>query len=186
MTPPFKPVVESDESTANFDPEFTSADVREVGFDAMDLDDDDPSEDWVSQSIGGSGFLHTPNGPLGSEKGISPLTTPLSPLSPLGPAPSNGHGIKIVSKKKKKDPNSSPLTQSVQAEFRGFTYSGGESIITPAGVMGRRGEGGDEEAVEDEEVQEPTTEDEYEDEQAVGRYSTARRQRQGLQDDGMI
>jgi hypothetical protein len=185
VTPPFKPVVESDESTANFDPEFTSADIREVGFDVMDLDDDDPSEDWVSQSIGGSGFLHTPNGPLGSEKGISPLTTPLSPLSPLGPTPTNGHkpqGIKIAPKKKKKDPNSSPLTRSVQEEFRGFTYSGGESIITPAGIMGGRGEGGDEEVVEDEEVQEPTTEDEYEDEQAVGRYATARR-RQGLQDD---
>lgn len=183
VTPPFKPVVESDESTANFDPEFTSADVREVGFDAMDLDDDDPSEDWVAQSIGGSGFLHTPNGPLGSEKGISPLTTPLSPLSPL--SPTNGHkpqGIKIATKKKKKDPTSSPLTQSVQEEFRGFTYSGGESIITSAGIMGGRGEGGDEEVVEDEEIQEPTTEDEYEDEQAVGRYATARR-RQGLQDD---
>ncbi|KIM90639.1 hypothetical protein PILCRDRAFT_29795, partial [Piloderma croceum F 1598] len=183
VTPPFKPVVESDESTANFDPEFTSADVREVGFDAMDLDDDDPSEDWVSQSIGGSGFLHTPNGPLGSEKGISPMTTPLSPLSPLGPTPTNGHkpqGIRIAPKKKKKDPTSSPLTQSVQEEFRGFTYSGGESIITSAGIMGGRGEGGDEEVVEDEEVQEPTTEDEYEDEQAVGRYATARR-RQGLQ-----
>jgi len=182
VTPPFKPVVESDESTANFDPEFTSADVREVGFDAMDLDDDDPSEDWVSQSIGGSGFLHTPNGPLGSEKGVSPLTTPLSPFSPTS---SNGHkpqGIKIVPKKKRKNPTSSPLTQSVQEEFRGFTYSGGESIITPAGIMGGRGEGGDEEVVEDEEVQEPTTEDEYEDEQAVGRYATARR-RQGLQDD---
>jgi len=74
----------------------------------------------------------------------------------------------------------------VQEEFRGFTYSGGESIITTAGVMGGKGEGGDEEAVDDEEVQEPTTEDEYEDEQAVGRYSNTRRQRQGLQEDDMI
>ena len=187
MTPPFKPVVESDESTANFDPEFTSTDIREVGFDAMDLDEEDPSEDWVSQSIGGSNFLlHTPNGPLGSDKDkSSPLTSPLGPLSPLGPPHSNGHksqGIQIVSKKKKKDASSSPLTQSVQEEFRGFTYSGGESVIITAGIIGGKGERGDEEAVADEEVQEPTTEDEYEDEQAVGRYANARRHH-GLQDD---
>lgn len=188
VTPPFKPVVESDESTANFDPEFTSADVREVGFEAMDLDEEDPSEDWVSQSIGGSGFIHTPNGPLGSDRerngGIS---TPLTPLSPLGPAPSaslsKSQGIQIAGKKKKKNAAGSPLTKSVQAEFRGFTYSGGESVVTPAGVMGRQGEGGDEEVIDDEEVQEPTTEDEYEDEQAVGRYANARRQGQGLDDD---
>ena len=31
VTPPIIPVVESDESTANFDPEFTTADVREAG-----------------------------------------------------------------------------------------------------------------------------------------------------------
>lgn len=192
VTPPFKPVVESDESTANFDPEFTSADVREVGFGAMDLDEEDPSEDWVSQSIGPSGFTHTPNGPLGCEKdksGISPLTSPLTPFSPLGPTPSNCHkpqGIKIAPKKKKKDPSSSPLTRSVQEEFRGFTYSGGESIITTAGIMGMKANRGDEEAVDDEEVQEPTTEDEYEDEQAVGRYANARRQGQDLQDDDMI
>ena len=187
VTPPFKPVVESDESTANFDPEFTSTDVREVGFDEMDLDEEDPSEDWVSQSTGGSGFLHTPNGPLGSDKDkSSPLTSPLGPPSL---APTNGHKaqvIQIAPKKKKKDPSSSPLTQSVQEEFRGFTYSGGESIITTAGIMGVKGEGGDEEAVDDEEVQEPTTEDEYEDEQAVGRYSNRRRRRQGLQEDDII
>lgn len=186
MTPPFKPVVESDESTANFDPEFTSADVREVGFGAMDLDEEDPSEDWVSQSIGGSGFIHTPNGPLGCDKnGSSPLTSPLAPLGPVGLAPSNGHisqAVKILSRRKKKDPPSSPLTQSVQAEFRGFTYSGGESVVTPAGMMGQRGKGGDEEVVDDDEIQEPTTEDEYEDEQAVGRYANARRQEQRLDD----
>jgi hypothetical protein len=50
--------------------------------------------------------------------------------------------------------------------------------------MGKRGERGDEEVVEDEEVQEPTTEDEYEDEHALGRYANARRQ--GLPDDDML
>lgn len=186
MTPPFKPVVESDESTANFDPEFTSADVREVGFDAMDLDDEDPSEDWVSQSIGGPGLAHTPNGPLGSDK--TTPATPLGALSPLGPPPasiSKSQGIQISSKKKKKEAAGSPLTKSIQEEFRGFTYSGGdESVITP-GVMSQRGRGGDEQVVDDEEVQEPTTEDEYEDELAVGRYANARR-RNGLVDEDML
>ena len=67
VTPPFKPVVESDESTNNFDPEFTSADIRDIGLDAFESpDEEDPSEDWVSQSINNS-TLHTPNGPLGSD-----------------------------------------------------------------------------------------------------------------------
>lgn len=186
VTPPFKPVVESDESTANFDPEFTSADVREVGFDAMDLDEEDPSEAWVSQSIGGGGFAHTPNGPLGSEK-ASPAPTPLGPLSPLGPPPTaNGNskqGIQIASKKKKKDVAGSVLSESIQEKFRGFTYSGESVVVTPAGIMSKRGQGGDEEAVADEEVHEPTTEDEFEDSQAAGRYANARRQ--GFQDDFM-
>jgi len=186
VTPPFKPVVESDESTANFDPEFTSADVREVGFEAMDLDEEDPSESWVSQSIGSSGFLHTPNGPLGSDKnGVNPLTTSLnslSPLSPLGPAPGSiSKSIQIASRRKKKGAAGSPLTNSVQENFRGFTYSGGESLVTPTGLMGKIGRGVDEDVVEDEEVPQPTTEDEYEDENAVGRYANERR-RGGLDD----
>ncbi|KAH9006919.1 serine/threonine protein kinase [Lactarius hatsudake] len=44
VTPPFKPVVESDESTANFDPEFTSADISQIGLAGeLNLDGDDPS-----------------------------------------------------------------------------------------------------------------------------------------------
>ena len=38
VTPPFIPVVESDESVANFDPEFTSADLSEAGIDMFDDD----------------------------------------------------------------------------------------------------------------------------------------------------
>lgn len=57
-------------------------------------------------------------------------------------------------------------------------------MITP-GVMSQRGRGGDEQVVDDEEVQEPTTEDEYEDELAVGRYANARR-RNGLVDEDML
>ncbi|KAK7695957.1 hypothetical protein QCA50_000596 [Cerrena zonata] len=66
VTPPFKPVVESDESVANFDPEFTTADVRDAGpIDVNDLDEEDPSEDWVALSQSQIGTSHTPNGPLG-------------------------------------------------------------------------------------------------------------------------
>lgn len=39
VTPPFKPIVDSDESTNNFDPEFTSADLRETGIDIFDDED---------------------------------------------------------------------------------------------------------------------------------------------------
>lgn len=125
-TPPFKPVVESDESVDNFDPEFTTADVRDAGPDEL-FDDADPSEDWVAFSQS-QPTLHTPNGPLGSDR--QPVLQPVA----------NGHGptakgIDIVAKKKKKrDAAEEPLTNSMQENFRGFTYSG-ESVI-PAGAAG--------------------------------------------------
>ncbi|KAH7930287.1 kinase-like protein [Leucogyrophana mollusca] len=189
VTPPFKPVVESDESTANFDPEFTTADIREVGVgvDGAPLDEEDPSEAWtLSQSIGGPGFAHTPNGPLGSDKNIAANTNGngVVPVGPTGLAPNghtNGNGAGLaqgieIGKRKKRDVAGSPLTNSVQANFRGFTYSGGESVVTPMGVMGGEGEGGDDEAVDDEEAPDVTTEDEFEDEESfAGRYSGRRR-----------
>ncbi|OBZ70028.1 Serine/threonine-protein kinase sck1 [Grifola frondosa] len=161
VTPPFKPVVESDESVANFDPEFTSADVRDAGLgEITDLDEEDPSEDWValSQSVN-SGTLHTPNGPLGSDR----------------PGPAPAQGIEIAGKKKKgRAAAGSPLTSSVQENFRGFTYHG-ESVVPPAaGVLVEREA---EEAVQDEELQEPTTEDEVVDDSPAGRYARARRRR---------
>ncbi|KAF8803859.1 kinase-like protein [Phlegmacium glaucopus] len=194
VTPPFKPVVESDESTNNFDPEFTSADIRDVGVEDMDLDDDDPSEAWVSQSIGGSGFTHTPNGPLGSERPKS--TSPLSPLSPITngsvttfstiSSNSRPQGIQIK-RQKNKIVASSPLTNSVQENFRGFTYSGGESLIAPMlNALGKKNK--DDEAVDDEEIHEITTEDEAEDtERSAGRYANARRKNgfRSAEDDDM-
>lgn len=151
----------------------------------MDLDEEDPSEDWVSQSIG-TGFSHTPNGPLGSER--EKTTGPLGMLSPTLNGPNgNGlsapraQGIQIKPKKKKKDPVGSPLTNSVQENFRGFTYSGGESIVAPPGVLGRNGQDQEDEAVEDEEVPEVTTEDEFEDSaNPAGRYANARRKGLGF------
>ncbi|KAI0268365.1 kinase-like protein [Gloeopeniophorella convolvens] len=156
VTPPFKPVVESDESTANFDPEFTSADLSQVGVaGATNLDDNDPSEDWVSQSVT-NGQVYTPHGPLGSDR-----------------PPPSGTGIKIQQKKRGLDLSSSPpLTNSVQENFRGFTYSGeAESLIARAVTRLTEHDSG-EEAVADEDVPYPTTDDEAEDAAThAGRYS---------------
>jgi len=165
VTPPFKPVVESDESTSNFDPEFTSADISHVGLaNELSLDENDPSEDWVSQSVSGAP-QHTPLGPLGSDR----------------PQLSTTPGIQIQQKRRGRDLASSPpLTSSVQANFRGFTYSGEpESFFTR--VVNRLTEKeGREGAVADEEVTYPTTDDEARDGSThAGRYS----KRHGYLDD---
>jgi serine/threonine protein kinase len=198
VTPPFKPVVESDESTDNFDKEFTNADIRDFGiFSDTDnedgLDDEDPSGDWVSQSLSSPGLAyHTPNGPLGYDKS-PPIPQPGQQNGrntgdyigngPLGSS-SKPQGIDIKPKKtKRKDangPSGSPLTNSVQENFRGFTYSG-ESVIAGSGFHQRngrtsRGASGDEDAVDDADMPEVTTEDEAEDHtRSAGRYANARR-----------
>ncbi|KAF7433290.1 hypothetical protein PC9H_005240 [Pleurotus ostreatus] len=185
VTPPFKPDVESDESTACFDPEFTSADIREIGIeDIVDLDEDDPSEAWVSRSVSGS-YIHTPNGPLGSDQpknhgiaGLSGLSISTSGHIPNGPSGSSAksaapQGIQIAPKKKK-DPVGTPLTNSVQENFRGFTYSGESVVQPPAGRLKNGAEAS--EAVDDEEVPDENTEDEAEDTaRPAGRYAHARR-----------
>ncbi|KAG6378494.1 hypothetical protein JVT61DRAFT_12754 [Boletus reticuloceps] len=156
-----KPVVESDESTANFDPEFTTADIREVG-NGLDgkgsPDEEDPSEDWT-QASGSERITITANHPQNGSNGLG-----------------RSQGIQI-SKRKKQDLAGSPLTNSVQENFRGFTYSGGESVVMSMGVLSGGAESGDE-AVAEEESPEITTEDEFEDEENFpGRYS---RNRQGM------
>lgn len=199
ITPPFKPVVESDESTSNFDPEFTEADIKGVvgglgGYYLDDdeeeeekrgkadpLDDDDPSEQWVEKSLregghshgigggggGGYSYHHWANGPLGSDRlggGGGGGTTPTA---------ANAKGIEIKRTGKKKDAagvlgaagggGESPLTKSVQENFRGFTYHGGESVGLHR-VMASRGK---------EEGKGTITEEEYEDfAKSSGRYSS--------------
>jgi len=177
VTPPFKPVVESDESTSNFDPEFTSADVRDVGLAEMDLDEEDPSASWVSQSIGNVGFSHTPNGPLGSERDSKPVNGLYGHTN--GPS-TNGRPQSIqIKQRRNNDPTGSPLTNSVQANFRGFTYSGRESVGAPTGALAKQDN--EEGAVDDEEVAEPTTEDEFDEiGKPVGRYANARRKGLGF------
>ncbi|KAF5369864.1 hypothetical protein D9758_001272 [Tetrapyrgos nigripes] len=203
VTPPFKPVVESDESTTNFDPEFTSADVRDLNGEEK-LDEADPSADWVSQSVGGNGFAHTPNGPLGSEK-TPPQTPSLSGLTSMNGHSNGASGVNgksssgasltrnesaagrsakgvAINGKKKKDadaPGSTPLTNSVQENFRGFTYHG-ESVQQHADAFTSRLK---DKYVdnEDEEPHEVTTEDEFEDfGKSAGRYANMRKKGLGM------
>ena len=184
VTPPFKPVVESDESVDNFDPEFTTADVRDAGPDDL-FDDEDPSEDWVALSQSQPAF-HTPNGPLGSDR---PPTSAQHAAVHFEDTPatngngSSAKGIAIVAKKKKqRDVAQTPLTNSMQENFRGFTYSG-ESVV-PDGAAGILKEDG-EQAVDDEgEHVEGFDVDVNEEEGLVGRYAHKRRgDADGLEDD---
>jgi len=185
VTPPFKPNVESDESTANFDVEFTGADISSFQESSEEsLDEEDPSEDWVSLQHGQQ--VHTPNGPLGSDHtgGSSSGRSSAIPLTPIQPHPASretgsggtprSQGIEIKPKKKKGGvgASGSPLTNSVQENFKGFTYHGGESVVIPNGIMGggSRNPQADEDAL-DLDASEPTTEDEYEDGKHAGRYA---------------
>ncbi|KAE9399029.1 kinase-like protein [Gymnopus androsaceus JB14] len=195
VTPPFKPVVESDDSTANFDPEFTEKNLAEVGLnedDYADFVDEDPSEDWVSQSLGGSGFLmnggHMPNGPLGSEKtGKTPPMTPISPMTSLTSLTlSNDINANARQGKKQRPPAGTPLTNSVQENFRGFTYSGGESVSSHADAFTGRNKAEDVEDRDEDYVdvdEEVGTEDEFEDfGKSAGRYAHARKKGMGFTD----
>jgi len=193
VTPPFKPVVESDESVANFDPEFTTTDLNDSGLGVNDfLDDDDPSEAWVSRS---SSMTHLPNGPLGSDTGGRKQSGGvLGGLAMTSVSSSKPKGIEISKSAQKKGvkikrgsggskgsrgrrDDSPPLTSSIQENFRGFTYHGedtGELISAAIGKL--RGECRTEDALDDDELQEPTTEDEVEDvAKPAGRYANQRR-----------
>jgi len=197
VTPPFKPVVESDESVANFDPEFTTTDLNDSGLGVNDfLDDDDPSEAWVSRS---SSMTHLPNGPLGSDtNGRKPSggglggfgMTSISSLKPKGIEISKSgpkKGVKINKGNggrkgsRERGDESPPLTSSIQENFRGFTYHGEDAGDLISAAIGKlRGRNGADEAVEDDdEWQEPTTEDEVENHtKPAGRYAGHRRRGQ--------
>ncbi|KAH7343931.1 kinase-like domain-containing protein [Rhizoctonia solani] len=155
VPPPFKPSVESDESTACFDPEFTSADLKETGVDAL-LDEDDPSDHWVA-SVGEHNGRPSFNGPNGGGKAME-IT--------------NNAGTKKTQRER-----GSPLTRSVQENFRGFTYSGESMVAAAAGILGEDYE--PEEDDVEEEAEEAGTDSEWEDENPAGRYAGTRRTKQG-------
>ncbi|KAL5508217.1 SCH9_2 [Sanghuangporus vaninii] len=155
VTPPFIPVVESDESVDNFDPEFTSADLTDAGIELYD--EDDPSEDWVAQSITGSYMQHTPNGPLGSDLRDHQKEAQ--------------QGMVINGRRSKRaDPEGSPISNSVQEKFRGFSFSGESFIVGPAGRLAEM-EPEDENALD--EADTPPDDDDFDDDRPGGR--TARR-----------
>ncbi|BEJ10715.1 hypothetical protein CspHIS471_0101370 [Cutaneotrichosporon sp. HIS471] len=141
ITPPFKPIVDSDESVANFDPEFTNSTLEEAGINIYE------DEDYMPQP-----GRHSYVGPGGS------LSKP------------SGMGMAINKSKPPAQPiNGSPLTSSVQENFRGFTYTG-ESLV-PQSFLGEHGmdyveEEDNEEAVEDD--------DEYSDEESMEGQRTRR------------
>ncbi|GMK59657.1 hypothetical protein CspeluHIS016_0802630 [Cutaneotrichosporon spelunceum] len=141
ITPPFKPIVDSDESVANFDPEFTNSTLEEAGINVYE------DEDYMPQP-----GRHSYVGPGGS------LSKP------------SGMGMAINKSKPPAQPiNGSPLTSSVQENFRGFTYTG-ESLV-PHSFLGEHSmdyleEEDNEEAVEDD--------DEYSDEESMEGQRTRR------------
>jgi serine/threonine protein kinase SCH9 len=123
VTPPFKPSVESDESTANFDPEFTSADLRDVGVDYWDDD-----EVMMVDSSSGQRLY---NGPAGSERmlstGASVPEGAIDVITPIGSfQPTTTEPAMVKATKKKR--SSSPISRSLQDEFRGFSYTASESM----------------------------------------------------------
>lgn len=164
VTPPFRPDVESDESTTNFDPEFTTADLRDHGIESFldDLDDEDPSDSWV---VSASVSAYTPHGPLGSDNTI--ITN------------NNNHtrnGTKAVTIEKRRrnrqEAAGSPLTNSVQENFRGFTFSG-ESVRPETWLSGRHvpGAATADVGVDDENTEMPDPDDVDDDSAYAGRYA---------------
>ncbi|GAA5975752.1 hypothetical protein JCM11641_005862 [Rhodosporidiobolus odoratus] len=111
IPPPFKPYVDSDESVANFDPEFTEANLFDEAPHDVDFDEGDPSEDWLTQASELAKVQHE-----------------------------NGQAVPMEIKSQRKErPAAAPLTNSVQENFRGFTFSGeGDSLIhNAAGSLSR-------------------------------------------------
>jgi hypothetical protein len=135
VAPPFKPDVESDESTANFDPEFTSADLREAGVE--NFDEDDPSDAWVNNGAGST--VRTYHGPVGSEKHVVPgVGAPEGAIDYVdalqvaqGARRTAAPVARPVSNKPPKRP-STPISRSVQDNFKGFSYNA-ESVDEFAG-----------------------------------------------------
>lgn len=108
ITPPFKPIVDSDESVANFDPEFTNSSLLDAGI--------VPWEQVNANVDPGTASQPGKHSYLGPGAGIS------------GSVPGGGVAINKAQRPGLPGANGSPLTSSVQENFRGFTYTG-ESLM---------------------------------------------------------
>lgn len=163
---------------ANFDPEFTTADIKDAGpREILDLDEEDPSEDWVALSQSQVATSHTPNGPLGSDR--PPVSAPANGTNGATATNGSSRGIQMPQKKKKgRDVVGTPLTNSVQENFIGFTYHG-ESVMPEgvAGLLAEQMDNEEEQAVQDDDaadLRSPEEED-LDLESPVGRYAAQRR-----------
>lgn len=105
ITPPFKPIVDSDESVANFDPEFTNSSLADAGVQPWEEDDFQPSPSRHNYLGPGMSLSQS----QGQNKAVNIAAAKTQRPNPLGE-------------------NNSPLTESVQENFRGFTYTG-ESVM---------------------------------------------------------
>jgi hypothetical protein len=193
VTPPFKPNVESDESTDNFDPEFTSADLRETGIDIFD--EDDEYDDWATTSTlhnGGANSAATTvngdspsgrstngaaNGILPTVKGVANATASVGgrPGDDKGRSPMSVGVLAVKNGIARGTVAQTPISSSVQDHFRGFTFQG-ESTLDEAMDRGAYKDVGEEDAYREcEEVNGvEDDEDDWEDEEPGGRYRKQR------------
>lgn len=157
ITPPFKPIVDSDESVANFDPEFTNSSLADAGIKPWE------DEDYGAQPFQpGSSVRHSYLGPGGSLSSAGAMKNA---------APGAGAGMAIGKPQRPElatHHEGSPLTSSVQENFRGFTYTG-ESLMPTSMLADQPMEGPDsddhEQAVDDDDDED---DDEEEDEDMDG------------------
>ena len=109
IPPPFVPSTESDESTENFDPQFTSVRLS----DGPKHDSDGSSSNDVSVES----RADAPKRPI--------LCREISAAERLG-ATIGGRRSRLLS-----EPVSTPLNESVQELFRGFSFSGDAPVARP-------------------------------------------------------
>ncbi|WWC62909.1 uncharacterized protein I303_105507 [Kwoniella dejecticola CBS 10117] len=159
ITPPFKPIVDSDESVANFDPEFTNSSLIEAGIIPWE-------ENETTQQVPGKHSYLGPGGSLSSASHMNNAAPGLAINKPQRPPLPGASG--------------SPLTSSVQENFRGFTYTG-ESLM-PHSMLAEQQMDSDsdtENAVDEEEEDDDDEDDEeYEDEERDGDGDGLRTRRQ--------
>lgn len=145
ITPPFKPIVDSDESVANFDPEFTNASLQEAG---APITDDDAG---LGTSVNGKHMYLGPGGSLRDTGGGMAIQRP------DGLKKSHDKGLSGVA--------GSVLSNSVQENFRGFTYTG-ESVL-PQSMLAHREEVTDHEHAVDESEEDEEEEEDFEEDEGM-------------------
>lgn len=105
--------MDSDESVANFDPEFTNSSLADAGIQPWEDEDYGVSSQQPGRHsyVGPGGSLASPSKSQGQQGGVA-INTQQRPGLPE---------------------QNSLLTESVQENFRGFTYTG-ESVMVSLGV----------------------------------------------------